>query len=108
LAVKKDTGTISWGEPARIAESKEHFTCGCCGAKRGFYGKHFGIGPSGQPLPVINDSAFDCTVFSNSIAAKCWHCDFAFYQILSPEPDEAPEPPKTKKKRRRSKRKRSK
>jgi hypothetical protein len=90
---------ISWGPPAQIADSKESETCGWCDAKRGFYGQHFGIAPDGNPLPVIEDFAFDLTVSSFSISALCWACGFSFVCVLREgEPDPAPKPPKKKRK----------
>lgn len=82
MAVKKDTGLISWGEPAKIADSKERYACGNCGARRGFYGQHFGIAANGEPLPVIDEFAFDISRTEHFIAAKCWNCDWSFSQNL--------------------------
>lgn len=87
--VSRNTGKISWGEPAQIADSKESYTCGRCGAQRGYYGQHFGLDCKGEPLPIIREQAFDVTIFSNSVAAMCWNCAFSFYQILSKEPTHA-------------------
>lgn len=81
-AVSRNTALISWGEPAQIAESKERCACGRCGAERGFYGQHFGIGYDGNPLPVVEEFAFDITKFEHSIAALCWNCGFSFYQFF--------------------------
>lgn len=81
-AVSKNTALISWGEPAQIADSKERCACGRCGAERGFYGQHFGIGYDGNPLPIVREFAFDITFFKHSVAAKCWNCGFAFSQVF--------------------------
>ena len=81
-AVNRNTALISWGEPAQIADSKERFACGRCGAEQGVYGQHFGIAPDGNPVPVIKEFSFDITLFEHSLAAKCWNCTFSFYQIL--------------------------
>ncbi len=86
-AVSKNTGTMSWGEPAQIADSKERFACGRCGAERGVYGQHFGIAPDGNPVPIIKEFSFDITLTEHSLATKCWNCTFSFYQVLKKEKD---------------------
>lgn len=85
--LKKNTGIISWGQPAQIADSKERFACGKCGSKQGIYGKHFGIGQDGNPVPVDRHRAFDITLTKHSLSAKCWNCTFSFYQVLSDNPE---------------------
>ena len=70
---------IGWGLPAKIASSKDSFSCGLCGTKRGTYGKDFGRGPDSNPLPVIDSHAFDITITENrDIVALCWNCGFSF------------------------------
>lgn len=84
-AVNRNTALISWGEPAQIAESKEGFVCGRCGAGRGFYGRDFGLGYDGNPLPTDRQFSFDITCTKTSLAAKCWNCSFSFYQVFEEE-----------------------
>jgi len=68
--------------PARVADSKESLHCGRCGAKRGVYGKDFGIGPDGNPVFVVGGYAFDITLTKHFIAALCWRCKFSYFQVF--------------------------
>lgn len=70
-------GTITWGVPAQVADSKESLRCGRCGATRGVYGRDFGIGCDGNPV-AVGEHAFDITFFSDSVAALCWRCLFSY------------------------------
>jgi len=93
---------ISWGIPPQIADSEESSTCGRCGAKKGIYGKDFGLGPDGNPVPIV-DFAFDLTITEFSVSALCWRCGFSYVLLLKlgePEPPLRipPKPPKRKKK----------
>lgn len=115
MAVSKNTKGISWGDPARIADSRESYHCGRCGSFRGSYGKDFGISATynaetgviqGQPLPVIETNAFDVTETTNSISALCWNCGWAMYIVTgTPEPDIPPKAPPKKRQRARKRRK---
>lgn len=118
MAVSKNTKIVSWGQPAQIASSRESYSCGRCGSFRGVDGKDFGTSSTfnaesgiiqGQPLPVIEDHAFDVTETSNSICGLCWNCGWAFEVITGvPEPDIPPKatPKKRKPARKRHKKKR--
>jgi len=70
--------TISWGRPAQIADSKDGLHCGRCGTKRGVYGKHFGVGPDGNLVSVVDEQAFDITQNKDFVAALCWRCLFSY------------------------------
>lgn len=94
---------ISWGVPPQIADSEESCTCGRCGAKKGVYGKDFGLGPDGNPVPIA-DKGWDITVTEFSVATLCWTCGFAYFLLLregepEPIPKPPPKPPKRKKKK---------
>lgn len=93
---------ISWGMPPQIADSEESSTCGRCGTKRGVYGKDFGLGPDGNPVPIA-EYAFDLTITEYSVSALCWCCGFAYFLTIKngepdPPPRIPPKPPKRKKK----------
>jgi len=90
---------ITWGMPAQIADSKEGLKCGRCGAKRGIYGRDFGVGPDGSPLPVVESHAFDITISSHSIAALCWKCGFAYALSIKPKPEKRRKPRRRRRKR---------
>jgi hypothetical protein len=70
--------------PAQVADSKDGLHCGRCGARRGSYGKDFGIAPDGNPLSVVGRNAFDITMTKSQIAALCWNCAFSYSQTLKP------------------------
>lgn len=70
---------ITWGEPAKIAASKEVYRCGICSARRGVYGRDYGRAPTGTPLGVDANAAFDIKTKRGRIeAALCWNCEFAY------------------------------
>lgn len=76
---------------------------------QGIYGKHFGIGADGNPVPVEKELAFDITQTDFSISCKCWNCSFSYQQIFQEgEPTLQPGKSRRKKKKRKQKRKKSK